>query len=389
MNILLVNFLLFLIPIFIIIYRDRSFNINLFLLLVYAFFALTAVLVIDTDIYAWTRYQRVKLSITPYLFFYLCFWLFIMPIWKINSKNLSVFITKQQSDILFYSSILFFGISVVVNIKDGFSVTDMMEAYLYGSEARGGIKGWSTNMAKVFSPLANMLVFLYLTKDNKQVFKSFLLLSLILLEGYIRMQNYGSRGIAYFLFGDIAISYLLFAKAIGKKVKRVVIVVVLSVLTLFGSAILIISEARFGADKMVGWILSYFSEPFINFGTIFWDSPQFFYGQYNFGAEADLPPTTIPLFLFRTFVGKLYLDFNVAGTIVFLIFLAFINFVLLRRLNSNSSTVYLRDIFAYFIIVRVIFTGIFTFPIFAYYEYIGWAFVYIVLLGKRKFVFFK
>lgn len=60
------------------------------------------------------------------------------------------------------------------------------------------MKGWSVNMAKIFSPFANMLVFFFLTRDNKKVVKSLILLSLILLEGYIRMNNYGSRGIAFF-----------------------------------------------------------------------------------------------------------------------------------------------------------------------------------------------
>ena len=133
----------------------------------------------------------------------------------------------------------------------------------------GLYEGWSVNMAKIFSPFANMLVFFFLTRDNKNVVKSLILLSLILLEGYIRMNNYGSRGIAFFLFSDIIISYLIFASLISRRVKRVVVAVVVIGLSVFISAILAISEARFGGDRMINWILSYFSEPFINFGTIF------------------------------------------------------------------------------------------------------------------------
>lgn len=386
MVILLTNFLLFLIPTFVILRRDKSFNINLFLLLVYAFFALTAVLVIDADIYTWTYYQRVDLSIVPYLYFNLCFWLFIIPIWKIDSNNLKIFITKQQTNILFFSSIIFFSISIAVNINDALNVADLKEAYLYGSEVRSGMKGWSVNMAKIFSPFANLLVFFFLTRDNKNLVKSLILLSLILLEGYIRMNNYGSRGIAFFLFSDIIISYLIFASLISRRVKRVVVAVVVIGLSVFISAILAISEARFGGDRMINWILSYFSEPFINFGTIFWNSPQFFYGQFTFGTEADLPDTKVPLFLFKTFVGNLYLDFRVVGSILFLILIAFIHSFFLRKVNSKTSSVAVRDVFVYFIIVKIIFAGIFTFVVFAYYEYIGWIFIYFVLLGKRKFV---
>lgn len=391
MNILLFNFLLFLVPVFILLYRDRAFNINVFLLLVYAFFALAAVLIIDEGIYTWQKYQRVELSIWPYLFFHICFWIFILPIWRINSSDFQIQLTKQQFSILFYSGSFFYIAAILINAKDAFSISNVMDTYLYAGETRGGIKAWSSNLANLYTIPMNMLAFYTLSKKSKNVWIAIFLFLLIVLEGYIRMQNYASRGIAYFLFGDLFISFLLFSNSIEKKIKRIIFLFIPLLFLVFISAILLISEARFGSDKMFIWILSYFGEPFINFGTIFWDSPKFFNGEYLLGALFGFgtPTSPIPLYLFKTFAGSIYLDFSIVGSIVFLMFLAMIQSLVLKNVSNKRAIIHFRDVMVYFIVVKIVFSGIFTFFIFPYYNYIGWVFFYFVLLGRYRFVLFK
>gem|GEM_PF-6028609 len=364
--------------------REKGMSINIFILAFYSFFAFTAIIGINPDIYQWTHLQRVKISIWPFIFFHICFWLFIYPLWRINSNKIHIQISKPIATFLFYISVISFSGSIIINFQDSLQVKDAMEAYNLSSE-RGGIKAWSANFASIFSIPANLLIFFYFSKSGKNNFRALLLFLLVLIEGFIRMKVYSSRGISFFLFGDLIVSFLLFSNNISRRKKRIFLILTVIMLALFIPAILLISQSRFGNQDMLLWIVSYFCEPFINWATVFWDSPAFFNGNFTFG---DLfgwkEPNTkkIPVYLFKTFVGSLYIDFNIWGTIIFLLCYSVISRFLLRKIKPG--VIQMQDAMVYLILIKAAYFGIFNFQIFKYYQYIIWFILYIFIAKANR-----
>lgn len=384
MSFLLLNLILFVIPLFICIKKDKKMSVNTFILGFYTFFALTAIIGFDPEIYQWGRFQRREISIWPFIFFHICFWLLFYPLWRINSNKIEITVSKSVATTLFFISVMMFCASILINYKDSLQVKDAVEAYNLSSE-RGGIKAWSVNLASIFSIPANLLMFFYLSKNGKNKLRAFILLFLILIEGFIRMKIYSSRGISFFLFGDLIVCFLLFANNINRQTKRIFSFSIVILLSLFIPAILLISQSRFGSQQMFIWIISYFCEPFINWATVFWDSPVFFDGNFTFGdlfGWKEPRSRKIPVYLFKTFVGSLYIDFNIKGTLLFLVGYSLISRVLLRKIKPGK--IQFQDAMVYFILIKVAYFGIFNFQIFKYYQYFVWIILYILISIANK-----
>ena len=326
MNIILItNTLLYALLIYIVYKKNGSWP-TLFVLLVYFVFALNASLIYGTDNYKWGLYSKRDLSIYPFIYTFVGFLLFALPILKFKSNTKIIMaLPKEKEKIVFYVCLAVMLLGGVVNYSFATSFSDVGEAY--GSTVRP--TGFAAQIRVVSAaflfPTLVMIGYQSTTFGNRK--KCFMLLAAYFFNGIIEAMTCGSRGVLFFKVFHLIIVLLIFKNYWEKKTLRIIFVVMGCVMVFIVSLSLAISYSRFGDDNALSWIFSYFGEPFLNMSLYYWDPTYIWNGMSTFGRYFSDSHTIngpyMPI-LFKMFSGQSFMDFGLFNGFLFIILMSFI-----------------------------------------------------------------
>jgi oligosaccharide repeat unit polymerase len=225
--------------------------------------------------------------------------------------------------------------------------------------------------------LLYFFIFLIYSRKFEPVFLIFLLISTFI-PSILYGIGHASRGWLFFRLADIFICYVLFRKRISPKINKIIKLTLISVcfLAIVFSLSITYSRFGFGINGLLS-ILRYFGESFINFNVIIWnnvdihplgerlfpDIYQFIVGDITeFSSHYESRPyytylTNIPIHLFKTIIGDLYVAFGHIGMVLIIIFISFLGH---RYIRYSPEFPFYRLII-YFYYYQLCFGGVFNF----------------------------
>lgn len=324
--------------------------------LYYAFSSIFGVILVSNDLYSKVMEKDFShlyddLSIEPYLYLYVTFFLFVTPLRKIKLENLdlsNVGICKsklmQICNVccffeLIYMTIKLLQIGIVSAIGFGNFHDlggDKADAILYSSAGAVGMVMAIFNYIGRFLNISIMpyvicfVGYLFVTKSIKR--KKFLYMVLpyciaVVLKGVVS----GSRAGMFFSLMEVGFYYILFYRYFDSDIKRKInlLAISFSVLLIFVTSQ--VTVERFGDRSFTPFesIVRYLGEMWPNLGLEIWDNVhthpngEFLFSTFS-GNENDeilkwFNKTGVHTWWFYTIVGRLYFEYGKLWTITIIL----------------------------------------------------------------------
>lgn len=190
-----------------------------------------------------------------------------------------------------------------------------------------------------------------------------------------------SRGAVVNIVLLILAIYLFFFDEITKSKKKFIsILIVLGIISILPYVIQV-TTSRFGSNAEVASIVSYFGQPPIVFNRSVYTITEHLYGEYAWGTmfgagtfdQSQIGGTWGSGFY--TYVGWLYIDWGLIGTILVAVFFSFIIYRIIAKKKYNIS-----DLFLVFFVYYTLLQGVFV---------IGRSYNYSILMAILIYVFVK
>lgn len=369
--------------------RNNKNNLILFYLTIaYAFVAITAFFINDTQYYTWGQYYqygnllRQPASYASILYIFVGYLIFIYPIKSWNSNNIKTIIPVKWNMIYYFSlfSIFISLIYIGLTYKTVLNTSDYLEVYQNIKE--GQEKTLATYIGIICNGLRSgsiILSFYFFTEKIHKYKLGIILLTVTILVKYIDASLAASRGAIFFLVFELFMAFLIFKNFISSTIRKKIFITGSILIGFFISLIIAISIARFDT-RIINSICSYFGESYINFSRIFWNYPTPpLHGQYTFGnfLGTNEINTNLPYNFFKTFAGSAYIDFGEIGGFIFLIIQTCCWKFILGKFRSNIG---IHQLVIYHYIIILILSGVFSL------KYEGWSLYAILALS---YIYFK
>lgn len=304
------------------------------------------------------------ITLSPLLFLFITINICLLPFWKFDTTSIKGIDDRGVSSLLNILSISFVVLSILpllsllshfsLSMLEGSYLSNMYEAEDKASLYFSGIPKISFALIRRFESIVVVLFYYQLYKRNNKLALC-MLLPISLFVFYKLMS--GSRG---GLVGSMLLlicMYLLLRWSLSQHIRSVVNKAGIIVGVVFISMMAAISISRFSqgnnnSDFTIDrWISQYMGESSIRFSNAVWDNNKLMYGNQNFiliRKNLGLPyiedyeqfkshyegAMHFPVNVFYTFMGDMYLDFGIMGSIVF----ACIFCYLLSRLIKKKHT---------------------------------------------------
>lgn len=332
-----------------------------------------------------------NLTLSPFIFFHVCFAISIAPIIKFKESSLAKIRVANPS----YLYILFLLFSIVAVVPFVENIIHVISIYgeesavlseIYDEKMEVGFDAaktvyWLSTIGKIgnsvtgkFSLLLPFLLFYYLTFKK---INTILLIGLILaaVNPLLFQLSIAGRGSLSFFILDVIFLYFLFRKKIpierAKKIKLYGFVGILSAILLLSIITIVRKEgtgATFSNLQMVGF---YLGKPHLSFNNDMWNIKQLTQGDNSFSfIKSILGIDTFTDFMarrefwneskigilphiFYTYIGDIFMDFGAFGTLLLTLFVAFI----IRNLTISPYSISLTRLFIFYLYYTIILHG--------------------------------
>lgn len=336
--------------------------ISVFLVSMWLVVAFFGFLYINTSIF----YEgRRPMSFLPYIFLFGCFAIYIWPLYNFRVEDIKPF--KESRLLIWFFifcgviSIIPFAENLMHALKSASDPAAFAEFYdrsksdnSFDMKAHLSVPGRIfTSISIYFQDISPFLLLYYLT--FKHINKLILIgLFLFTATPILFMFAAGSRGIPVILGFCFIAYYILLHKHIPENRKNVIGIVFLIGAVFVGVIVSYITISRFGDTEfdISEWIYRYIGEPFPDFNCDGFHTRQhtdgyncfpFFQHLWN----PALPDTRnimhlshqtgIRMYVYYTFIGDIYIDFGPIFCVLFILALASIMHVFVKRGNGSYS----------------------------------------------------
>lgn len=387
--ILIINTLLYFITFIIITRKEKKYSLNSLIFLLYSIFSIFSILVYSNkEYYMWGLYVRNPMTISPLIFVFICLMIYFQAIKNFNTNQIKKItpLNTNAENCIFYGNILLLVFLIICFKSAAFTTTDYLEGYEREvneiQTGFGQLAIYALTINAGVTPLQIIFPFYLLSKQRKKDYiKALIFIIIYFITNYILAMAMASRGLLFFTLINSVFMFFPFRKIISPAIKKMMLIICSYFLVIFISISILISIDRFG-DDYIFRIGSYFGEPFLNLPLIFWNPPYFFDGKLILASftSAPTPHSNLPTFLFTTMAGRLYLDFGIVGTVVFLIIYASI---FKRIIGKSSEVITLEKLLIYCFFYTSIIYGIFNFKVLGWSGYTILAICYIYIKKNK------
>lgn len=347
--------------------KSSKMSLTYIMSIYYVFIATMGIVVIETGIYenVISLRRNEEYSITPYLFCFYCLAVLIYPLKNVSFDNISFKEIPYNKTTSFVINIWIVDMIAYLLLKLSQAVMASAMGYgemYYMSTVEGDstnlfygnnwllfkFNNFNVNLNNAFSPFVMCYAFYGLITHQIRQKKALLIIGLIFFSQMFSALAIGSRGNLFFTFWSIGFYFIIFYNKFSSKFKRKIILIITSFLALIIVYSLAISFARIGdssTETPLTNIPRYFGEAFPNLGNVFWGEvkahpygarlfPDIFGQAYSAISIQDEYSfwqafTGVPVLLFKTIYGDLYIEFGeflplVIVTVLSFIFIKFI-----------------------------------------------------------------
>lgn len=304
-----------------------------------------------------------NITISPFLYMILCYVISIYPIYLFDSKKKEIIITVKQYLFVKAFSIFLIVISVEPLLENLYRLNDIIGdssyAYRMYDDRAEYLSFFGRKLHAIssyFNVLYPVLILFFLYK--KEHYSIVVGLLLVTLNYWLHELGLGGRSkMVQSILYSVAVYFLMrkyLALEIDKKIRLYGgIILLLGILF-----VVIISFSRFDSmasstnvDSIWIWLGLYAGEGPLNFNSLMWNVTESTNGDNTFIFLRDLLGLSdassvediyrsnlklgIPENIFYTYIGSIYKDYNLLGTILFLfIFSTLVSFVLKSKQNG-------------------------------------------------------
>lgn len=353
MNILVVNSVLYIFLLFYCYKKRGCKSISFLISSIWAFCSFMSIIYWNSPFFYYA-YNN-DLSIVPFIWQFLLFYISLIPILKIDSVPISIdvnndivklllIIISVSSILPFIENILFlinsFSLEAAFTAKDEGMVVSSKAHLSFISQRLGTI-----SQATIF--ILPSLLFIYM---RRRVTMLIVILSLFSFINVIIFNIInGNRNALFQVSFCVIINYIFLSEGIFSEYKKIIKKIFIflggSIVLLFS----IITIGRFSSDAhgdienagiySVAW---YAGESFINFNMEAWNNVKPLNGTWTFGSLYELlgisnkiPSINIRAYAFYSFFGGLYIDYGMIIPIIIISLVSFILCVLIKRNAIN------------------------------------------------------
>ena len=382
MDTLILNFLLYLLYTIYSFLKCRYLTVHNILSIWFVFIALMGIISVNNGYYQ-IIYGRVSnLPLEPYLWCFISFLFLMLPLQKLNYKQILIYDVPQGSDenfitliklpilILFAFTIVYIPSVVMVltlnNVSEAYHMQRVDGDELYSYSLVGKIIIWVGR--KFYNWFFAILFFWSVWNINlSKKYSKFLIFVLLVsaLPYFLRTISTGGRGgfIFFTLQLLLIVTPILFYISKKQKLKIVIFLSICATLSL--PYIISMSEGRteMGNESSIGSIVRYLGEPFPNLGNVLWNKVNTFlegrrmypelFGYTVDGSESQYDlfrewerVSGIPMLNYKTIYGDFYVEF---GPVLALILIASIGILMNMYLRRRRLSFYQIPIYAYYI----------------------------------------
>lgn len=306
-----------------------------------------------------------NIDILPFLYMILCYIISIYPIYLFDSKKGGIIVTNNQYRFIKSFSIFLIVISVEPLLENLYRLDDIIGdssyAYRMYDDRTEYLSFWGRKLHAVstyFNVLYPVLILLFLSKKEHYLIVTGLLL--VTLNYWLHELGLGGRSkMVQSILYSIAV-YFLMRKYLESDIDKKIRLYGGCVLLLGVLFVLIISFSRYDSmasstdvDSIWIWLGLYAGEGSLNFNSLMWNVTESTNGDNTFIFLRDLfgfvdassvediyksnLKLGIPENIFYTYIGSIYKDYNLYGTILFLtIFSTLVSFALKSKQKGFS-----------------------------------------------------
>lgn len=367
-EILLLNFLLYILTLIIYVKRKKSFDLGFVCLFMFALSSLGSIWYYSFDM---VPYSYPDIRFTPLVFIYVLVLICFTPFLLLRVDRIQKLQTGVYDGIIQVLSVIFSIVSIPVffNLVLNFGLRSFAGNALnsmYESDVDNANALFFSAVRPFFSILRrfyDLIVFLFYYSLIKAPgkFKTFSLIGLGMgiSSFFIYAFQGGGRGGMVMCIIIAAGFYLLYYNLFNDKVRKTVRIIGIAVLCLLVLGIAAISISRFAANSTGGrvisqWIAQYLGEGMVRFSDVLWPVDEQLNGDKNFSyiksllgfdwiennEKANLSYENrlgVPTSVFYTFIGSFYLDFNIVGTVIISILMFFFLYKICVKINRTKQ----------------------------------------------------
>lgn len=306
-----------------------------------------------------------NITMPPFLYMILCYMISIYPIYLFDSKKSKIIITAKQYRFIKVFSIFLIVISIEPLLENMYRLNDIIGdssyAYKMYDDRTEYLSFWGRKLHAIstyFNVLYPVLILLFLHKKEHYLIVIGLLF--VTLNYWLHELGLGGRSkMVQSILYSVAI-YFLMRKYLVLEIDRKIRLYGGCVLLLGILFVLIISFSRYDSmasstdvDSMWIWLGLYAGEGSLNFNSLMWDVTEStngdntfiflkdLFGLSNLSSVEDIYKSNlklgVPENIFYTYIGSIYKDYNLFGTILFLvIFSTLVSFILKSKQDGFS-----------------------------------------------------
>lgn len=335
----------------------------------YTFVAFMGIVICTTGIYEAVlpiNYNK-EIDFIPYVYCFICIMALIYPLKNVSYKNIELDEIPYNKSVTLILNfwIVITSIYMILNFSNALVASQMGYDSMYEASAVDGdiqkvlygnnfllIKfvNFNVNLMHSFAPFVMCYALYGLISKKVKQSRCFLLLALIMLSKFFAALALGSRGNIFIAFWSFAFYFIIFFPYLSLRLKRKfkkIGVVCFSLIAFYSVLITIARFAHSEAETPVTGIARYFGECFPNLGLQFWDQvtrhpfgtrlfPYVFGIEYNAESVQDgyafwKTFTGVPVLIFKTIFGDLYIEFGATIALIIIFVIAFIFYLFIGR----------------------------------------------------------
>lgn len=355
-------------------FRRYKSSLYSFLWIYYAIFATAGVFIVATGIYTDRFYDKSfnhNVTIIPYIYNYICIFLILFPFRKVsinkNSLGIGVRLNKKRINNLFNIICFLFAIYLFLNIislneYSKYSLLERREMSVSGesliSRQNNFILWFILYIYGIlYNAIFPFLIIFILAFYEKHVIsgrKMALVIILYFLPPFLSNLMSSNRSGLFWLILNASFYFFLFEKVMSRRLKRMIFKVLISILVPVVILLTLITQVRYADSKISSetGVFSYFGESFPNLGYFIYN------GVYHHTYGARLFPdyvqlisgyvptvdgglegyhvfwrwyTGVPIEVFKTLFGDLYIEFDTLGAIAFVLAISIVMTIFVKR----------------------------------------------------------
>lgn len=349
--------------------RKGKMSLTYTLSVYYAFVAFMGIVICSTGIYEAVlsiNYNK-EIDFSPYIYCFVSIMVLIYPFRNVTYKtikwdeipynntvkwilNIWIIITSLYM-MLNFSNALVASQMGYDSMYEAFAVDGSAQKLLYGNNFfLIKFVNFNINLMNSFSPFVMCYSLYGLISKKISQSRAFLLLGLIFFSKFFSALAIGSRGNLFFVFWSFAFYIIIFYPHLNFSLKRKfkkIGVVSFSVVAFYSVLISIARLAHSDSETPLTSVARYFGECFPNLGLQFWNQVTMHpYGTrlfpYIFGIEYNAESvqdgyafwktfTGVPVLIFKTIFGDLYIEFGLPIALAIILIIALIFYFFIGR----------------------------------------------------------